>query len=159
MKFIQSPGVYTRATGYAAGALCAGRVVWRQPQFRHADGLPDQYFADECRRLQVQRFRARWPTVGRRFVDHIDPGAGVGLWNVEFKNKQRRHIRIMSTASPQTEVIRTGPYPELTWAAILIGYFLGTLILAFLIEGSELAAASTDSQLPVVSRITENGTE
>ena len=56
----------------------------------------------------------------------------------------------MKSASSQTAVIRTGPYPELTWAAILIGYFLGTLIaisigyasliLGFSIEGSELAA-------------------
>jgi len=56
----------------------------------------------------------------------------------------------MNNASSQTAVIRTGPYPELTWAAILIGYFLGTLIaisigyasliLGFSIEGSELAA-------------------
>jgi putative OPT family oligopeptide transporter len=47
-------------------------------------------------------------------------------------------------------VIRHGPYPELTWAAILVGYFLGViiaisigyaaLILGFSIEGSELAA-------------------
>jgi len=46
--------------------------------------------------------------------------------------------------------LRTGPYPELTWAAILVGYFLGviiavsigyaSLILGFSIEGSELAA-------------------
>ncbi len=56
----------------------------------------------------------------------------------------------MSTVSSQAAVIRRGPYPELTWAAILIGYFLGTLIaisigyasliLGFSIEGSELAA-------------------
>ena len=56
----------------------------------------------------------------------------------------------MKSTSSQTAVIRTGPYPELTWAAILIGYFLGTLIaisigyasliLGFSIEGSELAA-------------------
>jgi len=56
----------------------------------------------------------------------------------------------MKSPSSQTAVIRTGPYPELTWAAILIGYFLGTLIaisigyasliLGFSIEGSELAA-------------------
>lgn len=56
----------------------------------------------------------------------------------------------MKTASSQTAVIRKGPYPELTWAAILIGYFLGiliaisigyaALILGFSIEGSELAA-------------------
>ena len=56
----------------------------------------------------------------------------------------------MNTATSQTAVIRTGPYPELTWAAILIGYFLGaliaisigyaSLILGFSIEGSELAA-------------------
>jgi len=52
------------------------------------------------------------------------------------------------TATSQT--IRHGPYPELTWAAILVGYFLGViiaisigyaaLILGFSIEGSELAA-------------------
>ena len=47
-------------------------------------------------------------------------------------------------------VIRRGPYPELTWPAILVGYALGilialsigyaALILGFSIEGSELAA-------------------
>lgn len=47
-------------------------------------------------------------------------------------------------------VIRTGPYPELTWQALVVGYFLGaiitisigyaSLILGFSIEGSELAA-------------------
>jgi putative OPT family oligopeptide transporter len=47
-------------------------------------------------------------------------------------------------------VIRTGPYPELTITAVLVGYFLGALIalsigyaaliLGFSIEGSELAA-------------------
>ena len=46
--------------------------------------------------------------------------------------------------------IRYGPYPEITWPAILVGYFLGmliavsigyaSLILGFTIEGSELAA-------------------
>ena len=46
--------------------------------------------------------------------------------------------------------VRHGPYPELTWPAILVGYFLGalialsigyaSLILGFSIEGSELAA-------------------
>lgn len=50
----------------------------------------------------------------------------------------------------ETRTIRRGPYPELTWAAILVGYFLGViiaisigyaaLILGFSIEGSELAA-------------------
>lgn len=54
-----------------------------------------------------------------------------------------------STSSPSA-IIRHGPYPELTWAAILVGYFLGALIavsigyaaliLGFSIEGSELAA-------------------
>jgi putative OPT family oligopeptide transporter len=54
-----------------------------------------------------------------------------------------------STASTGA-VVRHGPYPELTWAAILVGYFLGViiaisigyaaLILGFSIEGSELAA-------------------
>ena len=47
-------------------------------------------------------------------------------------------------------LIRHGPYPELTWEAILVGWFLGaiiavsigyaSLILGFSIEGSELAA-------------------
>lgn len=56
----------------------------------------------------------------------------------------------MNSASATSAVIRTGPYPELTWAAILVGYFLGAviavsigyaaLILGFSIEGSELAA-------------------
>jgi len=46
--------------------------------------------------------------------------------------------------------IRHGPYPELTWHAVLVGYFLGAviavsigyaaLLLGFSIEGSELAA-------------------
>jgi len=46
--------------------------------------------------------------------------------------------------------IRRGPYPELTWPAVLVGWFLGSiiaisigyasLILGFSIEGSELAA-------------------
>ncbi|NRA45329.1 MAG: OPT/YSL family transporter [Oligoflexales bacterium] len=50
----------------------------------------------------------------------------------------------------QQEVIRKGPYPELTVPAILVGYLLGSiitlsigyasLILGFSIEGSELAA-------------------
>ena len=48
------------------------------------------------------------------------------------------------------EVIRTGPYPELTWTAIFVGWVIGALIavsiayaaliLGFSIEGSELAA-------------------
>jgi putative OPT family oligopeptide transporter len=56
----------------------------------------------------------------------------------------------MNAASSTTAVVRHGPYPELTWAAILVGYFLGViiavsigyaaLILGFSIEGSELAA-------------------
>ena len=47
-------------------------------------------------------------------------------------------------------VLRTGPYPELTWHALIVGYILGALlalsmgyaalILGFSIEGSELAA-------------------
>jgi putative OPT family oligopeptide transporter len=55
----------------------------------------------------------------------------------------------MEKTSPQA-IVRHGPYPELTWAAILVGYFLGAiiavsigyaaLILGFSIEGSELAA-------------------
>ena len=56
----------------------------------------------------------------------------------------------MNSASSSSGVIRHGPYPELTWASILVGYFLGViiaisigyaaLILGFSIEGSELAA-------------------
>ena len=34
----------------------------------------------------------------------------------------------MEAQSSQTAVIRHGPYPELTWAAILVGYFLGAII-------------------------------
>ncbi len=47
-------------------------------------------------------------------------------------------------------LVRHGPYPEFTWAAVLVGWFLGALIaisiayaalkLGFSIEGSELAA-------------------
>ncbi|RMF72093.1 MAG: oligopeptide transporter OPT family protein, partial [Planctomycetota bacterium] len=46
--------------------------------------------------------------------------------------------------------IRRGPYPELTWPAILVGYAIGSLLalsmgyaslkLGFSIEGSEVAA-------------------
>ena len=56
----------------------------------------------------------------------------------------------MEAQTTQTAAIHRGPYPELTWAAILVGYFLGAiiavsigyaaLILGFSIEGSELAA-------------------
>lgn len=56
----------------------------------------------------------------------------------------------MQAATSDSAVVRHGPYPELTWAAILVGYFLGViiaisigyaaLILGFSIEGSELAA-------------------
>ena len=57
----------------------------------------------------------------------------------------------MTTAEISRELpIRTEPYPELTWQAILVGYILGALItlsigyacliLGFSIEGSELAA-------------------
>ncbi|MFB0516665.1 MAG: OPT family oligopeptide transporter [Candidatus Neomarinimicrobiota bacterium] len=57
----------------------------------------------------------------------------------------------MTTAEISRErPIRTGSYPELTWQAVLVGYFLGaiitlsigyaSLILGFSIEGSELAA-------------------
>jgi putative OPT family oligopeptide transporter len=56
----------------------------------------------------------------------------------------------MNSSSATTGVVRTGPYPELTITAVLVGYFLGAvisvsigyaaLILGFSIEGSELAA-------------------
>ncbi|MBT8063026.1 MAG: oligopeptide transporter OPT family protein [Xanthomonadales bacterium] len=52
--------------------------------------------------------------------------------------------------SKSAEIVRHGPYPELTTTAVLVGYFLGAviavsigyaaLILGFSIEGSELAA-------------------
>jgi uncharacterized oligopeptide transporter (OPT) family protein len=48
------------------------------------------------------------------------------------------------------KVVRHGAYPEITWAAILVGYGIGAIIavsigylslkLGFSIEGSELAA-------------------
>jgi putative OPT family oligopeptide transporter len=54
------------------------------------------------------------------------------------------------TKSGRERIIRTGPYPELTLTAVLVGYGLGiiitlsigyaSLILGFSIEGSELAA-------------------
>jgi len=50
----------------------------------------------------------------------------------------------------ETRPVRRGPYPEITWQAILVGYLLGSVIalsigylslkLGFSIEGSELAA-------------------
>jgi uncharacterized oligopeptide transporter (OPT) family protein len=53
-------------------------------------------------------------------------------------------------AATQGGVVRYGPYPELTWQGVLVGYLLGalicisigyaSLILGFSIEGSELAA-------------------
>ena len=53
-------------------------------------------------------------------------------------------------SSDQGRPVRRGPYPELTWTAIFVGWFLGAiialsigyaaLILGFSIEGSELAA-------------------
>ncbi|MDX2418343.1 MAG: OPT/YSL family transporter [Xanthomonadales bacterium] len=56
----------------------------------------------------------------------------------------------MSASGKTAGVVRTGPYPELTTTAVLVGYFLGAviavsigyaaLILGFSIEGSELAA-------------------
>ena len=56
----------------------------------------------------------------------------------------------MNSASTSAGVIRSGAYPELTFTAVLVGYFLGAviavsigyaaLILGFSIEGSELAA-------------------
>ena len=56
----------------------------------------------------------------------------------------------MNSASSSSGVIRHGPYPELTWVALVTGWFIGAiiavaigyaaLILGFSIEGSELAA-------------------
>ena len=55
----------------------------------------------------------------------------------------------MSTDNTKA-IIRTGPYPELTWTAVIVGWAIGALIaisigyaaliLGFAIEGSELAA-------------------
>lgn len=55
-----------------------------------------------------------------------------------------------AAAAGAGQTIRRGPYPELSWAAVLVGYFLGAIIavsigyaslkLGFSIEGSELAA-------------------
>jgi len=55
-----------------------------------------------------------------------------------------------SESLPSPRPVHRGPYPELTWPAVLIGWFLGAviaisigyaaLILGFSIEGSELAA-------------------
>jgi len=57
---------------------------------------------------------------------------------------------VSQSASSDGRPVRIGPYPELTWSALLVGYFLGSiiaisigyaaLILGFSIEGSELAA-------------------
>lgn len=56
----------------------------------------------------------------------------------------------MSGATQHSGPVRYGPYPELTWPAVIVGYFLGailalsigyaSLLLGFSIEGSELAA-------------------
>jgi putative OPT family oligopeptide transporter len=56
----------------------------------------------------------------------------------------------VSDKSIDQRKVRHGPYPEFTWAAVLVGYFLGSIIcisigyaalkLGFSIEGSELAA-------------------
>lgn len=56
----------------------------------------------------------------------------------------------IKTKMPEPAVTRRGPYPELTVAGVLVGYFLGAIIalsmgyaslkLGFSIEGSELAA-------------------
>ena len=57
---------------------------------------------------------------------------------------------VTAMANLSTGRIHRGPYPELTWPAVIVGWFLGTiiavsigyasLILGFSIEGSELAA-------------------
>ncbi len=54
------------------------------------------------------------------------------------------------TQQQDGRIIRRGPYPELTWQAIFVGYFIGAilsisfgyacLILGFSLEGSEIAA-------------------
>ncbi len=64
--------------------------------------------------------------------------------------EQQSSAATAAPAPPPGVVIRTGPYPELTWPAVLTGYLLGALIglsigyaaliLGFSIEGSELAA-------------------
>ncbi|ARA94561.1 oligopeptide transporter OPT family protein [Rhodothermaceae bacterium RA] len=62
----------------------------------------------------------------------------------------RQPIPVADRPSSPALPTRTGPYPELTWPAVLVGYALGilialsigyaSLILGFSIEGSELAA-------------------
>jgi len=57
---------------------------------------------------------------------------------------------VPETPAVDRRKVRHGPYPEFTWPAVLVGYFLGSiiaisigyaaLILGFSIEGSELAA-------------------
>jgi putative OPT family oligopeptide transporter len=57
---------------------------------------------------------------------------------------------VKSAQPAERRTVHHGPYPELTWAGVLVGYFLGSiiaisigyaaLILGFSIEGSELAA-------------------
>jgi len=57
---------------------------------------------------------------------------------------------LQRTTDQQGRTIHHGPYPELTWPAVIVGWFLGSviaisigyaaLILGFSIEGSELAA-------------------
>jgi putative OPT family oligopeptide transporter len=57
---------------------------------------------------------------------------------------------LADTQQKDGRIIRRGPYPELTWHAIFVGYFIGAilslafgyacLILGFSLEGSELAA-------------------
>jgi len=57
---------------------------------------------------------------------------------------------VATSTSSEHRVIRPGPYPELTFPGLFVGYFLGviiclsiayaSLILGFSIEGSELAA-------------------
>ena len=56
----------------------------------------------------------------------------------------------MEISNPKNKPVRHGPYPEITWPAVLTGYAIGSLIalsigylslkLGFSIEGSELAA-------------------
>ena len=70
------------------------------------------------------------------------------VWNL-IGNRQGGRL-LAGTQKNVERVIRRGPYPELTWSALLVGYGIGALlslsfgyaclILGFSLEGSELAA-------------------
>ncbi len=89
----------------------------------------------------------------RQRAAFVTPGkCATGRRREVFIGKAVRHARasVAVSASGGTHQVRTGPYPELTWPAVTVGWLLGALIsvsigyaaliLGFSIEGSELAA-------------------